>query len=180
VEKATPKEKKLSKILREFAAGGVVFKRFNGEILWLITKSSPSKDYPQSYWRLPKGWLDDKEKGTKPGSLTIGLIKATERDLQKAALREVSEEGGVQAKIVKKLETEKLFFSVSGQKILKFVTFYLMEWLTNLPEGPGFETSEVAWLTFEDARKKLKYPSEKKVLDKAKEILDSGLQENLI
>ena len=180
MEKGASEEKKLSGVVREFAAGGVVFRHKNGKTYWLVTKSSPSKDYPQTYWRLPKGWLDDEDKGLKPGPLTTGLKKATEEDLQKAALREVAEEGGVKAKIVNKVGSERLFFTVSDQKILKFVTFYLMAWLTNLSEGPGFETSEVAWLIFEDARKKLKYESEKKVLDKANTILNSGLQESLV
>ena len=166
--------------MREFAAGGIVYKHKNGKILWLVAKSFPSKEYPQSYWRLPKGWLDDERKGQRPGPLTTGVKKATEEHLLKAALREVAEEGGVKAKIIKKIGTEKIFFTLSGQKILKFVTFYLMRWISDIAEGAGFETSEVAWLKFEKAREKLKYPSEKRMLDKAKEILSSGLQENLI
>ncbi len=178
MEKGKPKEK--TKLLREFSAGGVVFKLQGGKTLWLVTKSTPSKLYPESYWRFPKGWLDD-EKGTdKPGPLAKGERKASEKELEEAALREVKEEGGVVAKIVRKLGTEKFFFTRSGDKVFKLVTYFLMKWLSDLSEGAGFETSEVAWLPFEKARKKLKYSSEKKVLDKAKEILDSGWQESLV
>ncbi len=63
---------------------------------------------------------------------------------------------------------------------MKFVTFYLMEWVEDLLEGPGFETSEVVWLPYDEARKTLTHSGEKKVLDKAKSLLDSGMQENLI
>ena len=73
----------------EFSSGGVVFKKKDNKILWLITLSSPSKLYPHSYWRLPKGWLDDKN--GQPGPLAKGERKAGEKELQKTALREVEE-----------------------------------------------------------------------------------------
>ena len=158
-------------IVREFSAGGVVYKLQNGKFLFLITKSNPSKAYPDEVWRLPKGWLDDS--GNGPGPKASGKIKASETDLQKSALREVAEEGGVEAKIIKKITTDKLFFKWRGKDILKFVTFYLMEWLRDLLEGYGFETSEILWLEHTEARKKLKYTSEKKVLDEAKDFLIS-------
>ena len=155
---------------REFASGGVVFKRSNvkgqmSKVLWLVTRSAPSDLYPESYWRLPKGWLDDKDSGKKPGPLARGERRATEKDLKSAAIREVGEEGGVKAKIVKKIGTERSF---RGRSILKFVTYYLMEWISDLPEGFGFETSEVAWLSFAEAKDRLKYTGEKEILDKAK------------
>lgn len=173
---------------REFASGGVVFKRVEEQeskrvkVLWLVAKSSPSDLYPESYWRLPKGWLDDENNGEKPGLLGRGVKRATEKDLKSAALREVGEEGGVKTIIVKKLGTEKIFFTSKreGRKILKFATFYLMEWVKDIPEGYGIETSEIAWLPYEEARKRLKHSGEKKVLEKAKEVLASGIQANLI
>lgn len=172
---------------REFSAGGVVFKKIQNpnhkfQTLWLVAKSNPSKLYPNSYWRLPKGWLDDEDNGKKLGPLGKGEKKASEENLQKSALREVREEGGVDAKIVKKLGTERIFFTSKrdGARILKFITFYLMEWVRDLPEGPGMETSKVAWLPFEEAKGRLKYSGEKKVLDKAKKVLNSGVQESLV
>ena len=87
----------------------------------------------------------------------------------------MKEEAGVEARIVAKIGTETRFFTSNGQRVMKFVTFYLMEWLRDLPEGPGFETSEVAWLSYEIARKRLSYSSEKKTLDKARQILEAGV-----
>jgi 8-oxo-dGTP pyrophosphatase MutT (NUDIX family) len=172
-------------ITREFSAGGVVFKKSKSknqkaDILWMVTKAVPSRLFPKSVWRLPKGWLDDKARGSKPGPLASGEKKATEDELQKAALREVEEEGGIRAKIVSKLGTEKYFLTISGKRVLKFVTFYLMEWESDLAKGFDFETEKVAWLPFEDAHKRLSYSGEKKILEKAKEILDRGIQPNLI
>ena len=171
---------------REFSAGGIVYKKVKKqkskqvELFWLVTKSTPSKLYPESVWRLPKGWLDDKDGGKNPGPLASGVKKASEHELRSAALTEVKEEGGVEAKIVKKIGSETYFYTQENNRVLKFVTFYLMEWQADLPEGPGIETEEVTWLPFEEARKRLKHSREKKVLDKARVILDQGVQTNLI
>lgn len=154
---------------REFSAGGVVYRKNKKQLLWLITKSSPSTMYPHSYWRLPKGWLDDIDKGKAPGELASGKRKATDEELQNAAIQEVREEGGINAKIIRKLGTNSYTFNFNNEKILKFVTFYLMEWVSDTFEGYGFETAEIAWLPFEEACKLLKNSGEKKMLVLAKE-----------
>lgn len=169
-----------SLITREFSSGGVVFKKENGQILWLVGATAPNKIYPEICWRLPKGWIDDSNIWGVPGPMGSGKIKADEDSLRSAALREVREEGGVEAKIVAKIGSVKIFFKVpDGGNVLKFVTYYLMQWLKDLPEGFGEETSEVLWLPYEEARKKLSYSGEKKTIDKAKELLESGVQSNL-
>jgi len=165
---------------REFSAGGVVYKKFQApnikfQIKWLLAKSSPSESFPLSYWRLPKGWIDDSYDGKSPGAIASGERKATEEELQSAALREVREEAGVEAKIIQKLGTETYFIKGKEDRIMKFVTFYLMEWMSDLPEGFGFETAEVGWFPFDEAKKLLKSSGEKKMLEKAKEIIISKL-----
>jgi len=175
VGKATSKKP----LKREFSAGGVVYKVVRGDILWLVTKSSPSERIPKPVWRLPKGWIDNESTET-PGEVASGLRRGKEDEIQKAATREVEEEAGVEAKIVEKLGTIKFFFQLEGERILKFVTYYLMEWVRDLPEGPGFETEAVEWGPFETAYKRLKYPSEKDILKKANEVLERGIQQNLV
>ena len=140
-----------SEVIRAFSAGGVVCRGS----LWLVTKSSQSDKFPKSVWRLPKGTIDGNDTP------------------EETAIREVEEEGGIKAKIIKKIGTEKYLFTLSNQKYLKFVTFYLMEWQEDLFEGFGFETSEVAWLPFDQAYKKLDYKGEKEILKKAKEVLET-------
>jgi 8-oxo-dGTP pyrophosphatase MutT (NUDIX family) len=185
------KEKKsaqTSKILREFSSGGIVYKKIKNsdnvkvEIKWLVTKSHPSKDYPFDVWRLPKGWIDDTEHGVYPGPISSGQIKATEADLQKTAIREVQEEGGVDAEIISKVGNEMYVITskLRKNKVLKFVTFYLMEWIRDLKEGFGDETSEIEWLSFEEARKRLSTGGERKMLDKAQTLIDSGIQSPLV
>jgi len=142
--------KQANNIVREFSSGGVVYKKDK----WLITRSAPSESYPKSVWRLPKGWIDKDESA------------------EEAALREVKEEGGIEAKIIKKIATIKYFYNAPDKgKILKFVTFYLMEWARDLSQGFDGETSEIAWLPYDEAFKKLAYNGEKQILKKAEELL---------
>lgn len=156
---------------REFSAGGIVFKKIQLQnerlqVLYLLAKSSPSPEYPNAIWRLPKGWIDDKDNGKNPGPIASGERKASEEELQTAALREVQEEAGVEATILKKIGTETYFLKHDGERVMKFVTFYLMEWEKDLPEGFGFETSEIGWFEFDEARKLLKSSGEKKMIEK--------------
>lgn len=155
-------------LTREFSSGGVVFKK-GKNILWFVRKTAASKIYPNQYWMLPKGRIDDTE-DDKPGPMASGSVRADETSLQKTAVKEVSEEGGISARILRKIETIKYSFTDPKRgKILKFVTFYLMQWEKDLPQGFDDETSEIAWLSFEEAYKKLSFSGEKQVLKKAKD-----------
>ena len=164
---------------REFSAGGVVFKKNGNTLVWLITQHNPSERIPKPIWRLPKGWIDNKSE-VAPGEVASGIRRGSEDEIQKAALREVREEGGIEARIIEKLGTTKFFFSLKGEGVLKFVTFYLMEWLKDLEGGPGEETLAVEWQPFGEAKRKLEYSSEKAVLKKAEETLEQGIQGNLL
>lgn len=171
-----------SSVGREFSAGGVVFRKFkirnlkyehlrDVEIRWLVAESMPSKLFPEPVWRLPKGWIDDVG-ADEPGPMASGKIKADEESLKKAAVREVAEEGGIEAVIKEKIGTLNFFYThpVWG-KIMKFVTFYLMEYVKDLPQGFDEETSEIAWLPYSEAYKKITFAREKEMLEKANELL---------
>jgi len=122
--------------------------------LWLVTRSTPSDLFPKAVWRLPKGHIESNE------------------STEQTAIREVGEESGIEAKIIKKIETVKYFFTISGEgNIFKFVTFYLMEYVSDLSKGHDMETSEISWLSYEEAYKKLSYGREKQMLKKARELL---------
>jgi 8-oxo-dGTP pyrophosphatase MutT (NUDIX family) len=163
---------KTQRLNREFSSGGVVFKKENNQSLWLVIKVAvlPKSSFSKNTWRLPKGWLDDAGEMI-PGPLASGKKKANEEEIKKTALKEVEEEGGVEAKIIKKIGTVKYFFKSVNGRVLKFVTFYLMEWIKDLPEGFGFETSEIGWLPFEEAYKKLSFEREKQILKRANDLV---------
>lgn len=119
--------------------------------------------FPKIHWTLPKGQIDKGE------------------SLEGAAIREVEEETGVGVRIVKKIGTIKYFYNhPENGNILKFVTFYLMEFVKDLPDGHDEETSEVVWLPFEEAYKKLSFGGEKQILKKAWEALSNTCQPSLL
>jgi 8-oxo-dGTP pyrophosphatase MutT (NUDIX family) len=137
----------ISLMKREFSAGGLVRK---GE-LWLIRRPTPNPEYRGNLgWSFPKGWIESGE------------------NVEQAALREVREEGGVIVKIVKKLSTIKLFFTdQNGEKVMKFVTYFLMDYVEDAPEGHDSETAEVKWVNKEEALVLLAFKNDKKLLEEA-------------
>jgi len=166
---------------REFSAGGAVFKQVGSKTLWLVTKAKPSDLFPRETWRLPKGWLDDINEGTSPGPLGSGEREATPEEIQQAAIREVEEEGGVKVTIISKLKTDTIFYTRDGDKVMKFITYFLMEWVEDLLQGFGVETEETVWLEFDEAYRKLTHAREKAILNKANESLEtSKIQPSLV
>lgn len=137
---------------REYSAGGVVYQR--PKLLWLLVKHS---GYHK--WVLPKGLV---EKGEDPVD---------------TALREVEEEGGVKAKLIARIPQEvKYFYFQDGYRISKQVDFYLMEYQSGEIANHDWEMEDALWLPYEEAINKLAFDSERKVLEKAREMVgDSSL-----
>lgn len=148
-------------MIRQFSAGGVVFKKQDNQILWLLIQPKRKDEFcSQVRWQLPKGWIEQGEK------------------TEEAALREVEEEGGVKAKIIEKIDAIKIFFKnifegKPQETVLKTITYYLMEYQEDVPDGFGWETQEVVWLPYDQAKEKLTFKSERKILEKAKKLLES-------
>lgn len=144
---------------QEISAGGVVYRKSDGK--FLIGKHS---GYHK--WVLPKGLV---EKG---------------ESTMEAAVREVREEVGVEARIVDfaPLKTIEYYYfadlDTSGKttrrvekysesggvktRIHKQVIFYLMELEKDLGKE-GWEMSERKWVTFEEGMKLLDFESEREV-----------------
>ena len=100
----TTKEK-IKKFVRQFSAGGAAYKTSkNGKTKWLIVKPAGV-----DRWQLPKGQIDK-------GENTI-----------EAALREVKEEGGVETKVIEKIDSSSYFYVFDNTKCFKTVTYFLME-----------------------------------------------------
>ena len=136
---------------REFSAGGLVRK---GN-LWLIRRPTPNPEYRGNLgWSFPKGWVDEGEK------------------LEEAAIREVREEGGVEAKVIKKLKTIKIFFKDKGELVMKFITYFVMEYESDVLGGFGEETAETKWVTEEEATELLAHKNERESLHKALIVLE--------
>ncbi len=129
---------------REFSAGGIVF---NDQGQVLVTQHSQNH-----HWSYPKGLID-------PGQTT-----------EEAAIREVREEGGVEAEIVEKIGHNKYVYSFEGEKIFKVVTYFLMKYISGDPKDHDWEVSEAGWYTVEDALNQLTFSQDRELLKKALEL----------
>ncbi len=134
------------KVKREFSAGGIVFK--DGQVL--VTKHSQNH-----HWSFPKGLID-------PGQTT-----------KEAALREVKEEGGVEAQILDKVGYNKYIYTLNGEKIFKVVTYFLMKYVSGDPKDHDWEVEEGGWYDPEDALKQLSFSKDQELLKKALVLLKS-------
>ncbi len=131
---------------REFSAGGIVFNK-KGKVL--VTQHSQNK-----HWSFPKGLLGDHP----------------EQTMEESALREVKEEGGIEAEIVGKVGYNKYVYILNGEKIFKVVTYFLMKYLSGSPEDHDWEVSEAGWYSPEDALKQLTFSQDKELFKKALKI----------
>ena len=132
-------------MISEHSAGGAVFRRRDKgrSIEWLICKHS---GYHK--WVLPKGIIET-------GELA-----------EDAALREVSEETGIKAKIINEITPTMAYkYIKNGILIDKKVEFFLMEYASGDIKDYCWEMEEVKWVKVEEALKLLEFPTEKRVFE---------------
>ncbi len=129
------------KIVYQTSAGGIVFKKENNQYLWLIVQHSQHKG-----WVFPKGLVGDKN---------------SSETMEEAALREVEEEGGVKAKIIK-IPPIKTFYQYrwQDQLIKKTVYYYLMKYQSGDPANHDWEVSQANFVPQEEVLLILTYPSD--------------------
>jgi 8-oxo-dGTP pyrophosphatase MutT (NUDIX family) len=131
-------------MIEEKSAGAVVFHR-NQEIEYLLLYSN--------YWGFPKGHIESGE---------------SDRD---AALREVQEESGLKVTLVDGFrESDTYFFRHKGELVRKEAVFFLAEAKDN-QSRLSHEHSDMVWLTFDEALRRLNYEGGLKILRKANEFL---------
>ncbi|HEX9351577.1 MAG TPA: NUDIX domain-containing protein [Gaiellaceae bacterium] len=135
---------------REFSAGGVVVRRLRGR--WMLAAIRPAGRKP-GLWALPKGNIGP---GEKP---------------DEAALREVEEETGVEARLVTKLGDVRYVYTWAGERIFKVVSFYLFRYrrgrLGDIAPEQRIEVDEARWLPLEEAPRLLAYGGERGMAEKA-------------
>jgi 8-oxo-dGTP pyrophosphatase MutT (NUDIX family) len=100
-------------------------------------------------WGLPKGAVSEGETS------------------EQAALREVEEETGLVASIVKPLDTIEYYFRASGSVIRKRVDFYLMNYVSGTLTPQLSEVDDVQWVELSEAIQRASFDSEKKLLEMA-------------
>lgn len=135
---------------QEISAGGVVYRKVKNKVEFLVVQHSG-----HHRWVLPKGWID-------PGETK-----------EQTAVREVKEEAGVEAEIKDYLGEVTIWYQKEGERVRKTSHFFLMKYLSGDPEKDhGWEVENTAWLSAKEAIKKLDYPGEKKMVEKATALLE--------
>ena len=133
----------------ETSAGGVVFRVVEGRPLYLLIRDSYRN------WGFPKGHL---ETGERP---------------EDAALREVSEETGLDDLVVRgSIDTIDWFFRFRGQLIHKVCHFYLMQSSSTTTSPQHAEgITACRWSPFEEAQALISYSNAREVLRRAQEMV---------
>ena len=137
----------------QVSSGGVAFRWQDLEPEIAIVSVKPSLR-----WQLPKGIVDP---GESP---------------EITAVREVREEAGIETDLLSLIETIEYWYRSTkyGKPVRfhKFVHFYLLSYRSGDVTDHDHEVAEARWVSFEEAMEMLAFKSERKVVEKAKEMIE--------
>jgi 8-oxo-dGTP pyrophosphatase MutT (NUDIX family) len=126
----------------EHSSGGAVISIRDGvaHVAMIATRG-------KTRWGLPKGAVSEGETS------------------EQAALREVLEETGLAAEIIKPLDTIEYFFRAGDTLIRKRVDFYLMRYVGGELTPQLSEVDDVEWVEISQAISRASFDSERKLLE---------------
>ena len=141
----------------EFSAGGIVVKNpstSSGQDKPLILVAQHSGHHG---WVFPKGIIGDTDK------------KETK---EQTAVREVEEETGVKAEIIKPLTPVIYWYVREKEKIKKTVYYFLMHYISGDIADHDWEMEDAGWFEVEEAMKLLSFKRDRELLERAVEIMN--------
>jgi len=138
------------KTRNEHSSGGAVIDLRDGApfVAMIATRG-------RSRWGLPKG-------AVSPGETS-----------EQAAIREVQEETGLDAEIIRLLDTIEYYFRAGDTLIKKSVDFYLMRYAGGTLVPQLSEVDDVEWVPLPEGILRASFDSERKLLSLALEQIDS-------
>jgi 8-oxo-dGTP pyrophosphatase MutT (NUDIX family) len=90
---------------------------------------------------------------------------------EQTAMREVREETGVTARIRDRLGQVDYSYRRGGRRIEKTVHFYLCDYEAGDTADHDHEVDDARWMPLRQARRRLSYPGERAMIDRALSIL---------
>ncbi len=139
---------------REISAGGVVYRRVEGEIQIAIAEQRDRITH-RTTTRLPKGKID-------PGESAAD-----------AAVREVAEEIGLRARVVAALGSVEYDYAEDSDRVSKEVHYFLMEWVPGESLELDGEMDRTYWCAVDEAEKKLTFETEQRAIAWARAQLEA-------
>lgn len=141
----------------QVSSGGIIFRRRGGkvEIALIAVKGG-------NVWCLPKGIVD---KGENP---------------EETALREVREETGLTGRILGRIGSISYWYFIKEEnaKCKKTVDFYLMEYEKGSTKDHDWEVDEASWVPIEEAAERASYKGDRRIIEKAKEMITEHVRKN--
>ena len=128
-------------IVSEFSCGGVILD--GSKVLLVQVKNMKGK----KIWTFPKGHI---EAGETP---------------RQAALREVLDETGYKAAIIRPMLRVKYAFTFQGNYIKKMVQWYLMKKLGRIGKHDTSEILAIRWVSLLKAHELVQYPSDIRLVE---------------
>ena len=112
------------------------------------------KRHGRLLWSLPKGHIEDGE------------------TVEETAVREVREETGIIARVVRPLGSIDYWFVAERRRIHKTVHHFLLEADGGELSDEDVEVTEVAWVPLDELDSRLAYTDERKLVRKARELFE--------
>lgn len=137
------------RVERAVSAGGVVYRLTPSLEVVICGRTS------DGVWGLPKGTPDDGE------------------TIEQTALREVSEETGLEVVIVNKIGVVEYWFAREGVRYHKWVHHFLMQSTGGDTSQHDLEYDKVEWRAVEDALRTLTFRNEANMVEKAHEMIEA-------
>ena len=137
---------------RATSAGGIVI-RLDGTRRQIVL-GRRRRERDGATWTLPKGTPD-------PGERT-----------EETALREVTEETGLEVAILERVGDVEYWFMQTGTRIHKIVHYFLMAATGGALERHDHEFDEVRWVDLTEAEQLMSHESERRVVAQAAAAID--------